>query len=213
MQSDPPIAHRVYLKGTTLLYMWIFASAGPYHFHVYPPNSSLRLSSPYFCYSGLFSYTSGGLTHEPNDNTCQFSITTWCYQTYSLDGMPSSCNSRDHSSECSLWLINLLYLAIYGCLYGFISETCKIMNFSFFLFVQNLTPPHPLHKNQLSSGSGSGGGGGGGGNGSSSSSSSSIRWSYIAHKCYKTTIFTILFIPCAYYCIHIDSANVICLFD
>ena len=31
---------------------------------------------PYFGYFGLFSYTSEGLTHAPNNNTCQFSINT-----------------------------------------------------------------------------------------------------------------------------------------
>ena len=57
------------------------------HVHVYicssrsisllPPCSLLSLTpSPYFGYFGLFNYTSGGLTHAPNNSTCQFSITT-----------------------------------------------------------------------------------------------------------------------------------------
>ena len=33
---------------------------------------------PYFGYFGLFSYTSWGLTHTPNNNTCEFSINMWC---------------------------------------------------------------------------------------------------------------------------------------
>ena len=52
------------------------------------------------------------------------------YQTYFLNCTPSSCNPRDLSAhlstERSLWLINLAkfywHLAIYGCLYWFVSD-------------------------------------------------------------------------------------------
>ena len=58
-----------------LMYMWISASAGPYP--PYLPVLSYPLTpSPYFGYFGLFSYTSGGLAHATNNNTCQFVITT-----------------------------------------------------------------------------------------------------------------------------------------